>query len=63
MTSPELVAALPLNQDFANNSKHWDMPAPALYARLQRQTRGRILRADAAWPTPDDPPPRDPEQG
>jgi Metallo-beta-lactamase superfamily len=62
MTSPALVAALPLNQDFANNSKHWDMPAPALYARLQQQTRGRILRADAAWPTPDDPKPEIPKR-
>lgn len=62
MTSPALVAALPLNQDFANNSKHWDMPAPALYARLQQQTRGRILRADAAWPTSDDPPPQIPNR-
>ena len=61
MTSPALVAALPLNQDFANNSKHWDMPAPGLYARLQQQTRGRILRADAAWPASDDPPPQVPK--
>jgi len=52
MTSPKLVAAIPVNQDFANNSKHWDMPAPALYARLQEKTRGRILRADADRPGP-----------
>lgn len=61
MTSPALVAALPVNQEFANNSKHWDMPAPALYARLQKLTRGRILRADAAWPGTDDPSPQVPK--
>ncbi len=54
MTSPGLVAAIPVNQDFANNSKHWEMPAEALFNRLKELTRGRILRADAAWPTTDD---------
>jgi hypothetical protein len=54
-----LVAAIPVNQDFANNSKHWRIPAPPLYARLQERTRGRVLRADAAWPTPDGPAPAD----
>jgi hypothetical protein len=58
MTSPQLVAAIPVDQDFANNSKHWEMPAAALYKRLQERTRGRILRADAAWPTSSDQPPR-----
>jgi hypothetical protein len=58
MTSPQLVAAIPVDQDFANNSKHWEMPAAALYKRLQEQTRGRILRADAAWPTRSDRPPQ-----
>jgi hypothetical protein len=57
MDSPGLVAAIPVNQDFANNSKHWQMPAPPLYARLKERTRGRILRADATWPTPHDPAP------
>ena len=57
MTRPRLVAAIPVDQDFANNSKHWAMPAPPLYARLQELTRGRILRADAAWPGDADQPP------
>jgi beta-lactamase superfamily II metal-dependent hydrolase len=57
MTSPELVAAIPVDQNFANNSKHWPMPAVELYKRLQERTRGRILRADAAWPTGTDEPP------
>jgi len=57
MTSPELVAAIPVDQNFANNSKHWAMPSPPLLARLQEVTRGRILRADAAWPRDADQPP------
>ena len=58
MTNPNLVAAIPVDQNFANNSKHWEMPAAPLYARLQERTQGRILRADAAWPgTADQPPP------
>ena len=58
MTAPELVAAIPVDQDFANNSKHWEMPAKPLYQRLQESTRGRILRADANWPTAADQPPQ-----
>lgn len=57
MTAPELVAAIPVDQDFANNTRKWEMPARALYNRLQEVTRGRLLRSDAAWPTPADPPP------
>ena len=57
MTSPKLVAAIPVDQDFANNSKHWEMPAAALYKRLQERTKGRLLRADAAWPGSAEPAP------
>jgi len=51
MATPGLVAAIPVDQEFANHSKHWQMPAPPLYARLQELTHGRLLRADAPWPT------------
>jgi beta-lactamase superfamily II metal-dependent hydrolase len=57
MTAPDLVAAIPVDQVFANHSKRWEMPARALYERLQASTAGRILRADAAWPTAADQPP------
>ena len=57
MIAPDLVAVIPVDQNFANNTKHWDMPAGPLYAALQERTGSRILRADAAWPTPVDPPP------
>ena len=26
MTSPELVAMIPVNEEFARDKKHWDMP-------------------------------------
>jgi beta-lactamase superfamily II metal-dependent hydrolase len=58
MTSPKLVAAIPVDQNFANNTKHWEMPSAELYKRLQELTRGRILRADAAWPTSAHQPPQ-----
>jgi hypothetical protein len=54
MTSPGFVAAIPVDQEFANNSKHWEMPAEALFSRLQELARSRILRADTAWPMPTD---------
>jgi hypothetical protein len=58
MVAPGLVAAIPVDQNFANNTKHWDMPAAPLYESLKERTHGRILRADATWPTPADQPPQ-----
>jgi hypothetical protein len=57
MTDRRLVAAVPVDQNFANHTKKWRMPADPLLRRLTALTKGRILRADAAWPQPDDPPP------
>ena len=51
MTHRDLVAAIPVNQQFANDKKDWDMPAPGLYQALREKTRGRILRADGEGPT------------
>jgi len=42
----DLVAMIPVNEEFARTSKGWDMPYPALHARLLEKTRGRVLRAD-----------------
>jgi hypothetical protein len=50
MTSDELVAMIPVNQDFANNTKHWKMPFPGLLSELTRATKGRVLRADYGLP-------------
>lgn len=46
MTSDELVALIPVDEDVARNKKHWDMPFPALLKRLEQKTKGRIIRAD-----------------
>lgn len=46
MTSPELVAAIPVDESLANNTKHWQMPAPKLYERLLERTDGRVFRSD-----------------
>ncbi len=54
MTSSDLVAAIPVDQEFANNVKNWEMPAGALYQRLKEKARERVLRADWEWPAGDD---------
>jgi hypothetical protein len=55
MTSPDLVAAIPVDEKFARERKPkpWDMPASALYQRLLEKTKGRVLRSDRSWPLPD----------
>jgi hypothetical protein len=45
MTSPELVAMIPVDRKMAEK-KHWDMPFEALLTRLHEKTRGRVLRID-----------------
>lgn len=45
MQSPDLVAMIPLDQDFAHR-KDWDMPFTGLYNRLAEKTKGRILQSD-----------------
>lgn len=48
MTHPDLVAMIPVEEAFANNSKHWKMPFRALLDRLMEKTGGRVIRADRA---------------
>lgn len=55
MSHPGLVAAIPVDEQFANKTKKWDMPAESLYPRLLEKTRGRVLRADGKGPTATDP--------
>jgi hypothetical protein len=45
----------PVDEQFANKTKKWDMPAESLYPRLLEKTRGRVLRADGKGPTATDP--------
>ncbi|MCD0168142.1 MBL fold metallo-hydrolase [Deinococcus sp. 23YEL01] len=46
MTHPDLVAMIPVDGKFAQQTKHWEMPYGDLYARLLTRTSGRVLRAD-----------------
>ena len=49
MTSPDLVAMLPIDADLAEEAG-WSMPDPDLLSRLLRATRGRLLRSDQSFP-------------
>jgi hypothetical protein len=51
MTSSKLVAAIPVDEEFARrpkgrNKNGWDMPAGPLKERLLEKTKGRLIRAD-----------------
>lgn len=46
MTNPNLVAMLPVKEEFARKTKCWNMPFPSLLGRLLEKTKGRVLRAD-----------------
>lgn len=48
MTSEELVAMIPVDEEVAKKQgkKGWKMPAEDLYKRLQEKTRSRIIRLD-----------------
>jgi hypothetical protein len=50
MNSDELVAMIPVDQKFANNTKGWQMPFPNLLTELTRRTKGRVIRADGGVP-------------
>jgi hypothetical protein len=40
MTSDELVALIPVDEDMARNKRYWDMPFPALLKRLEQKNQG-----------------------
>ncbi|MDX7952436.1 hypothetical protein P7D22_14795 [Lichenihabitans sp. Uapishka_5] len=46
MTHRDLVAMVPVHQEFANGTKRWNMPFPSLLQRLEQKTGGRVIRAD-----------------
>jgi hypothetical protein len=46
MTHRDLVAMIPVQQEFANETKNWNMPFPSLLKRLEERTAGRVIRAD-----------------
>jgi len=55
MESPDLVAMIPVDQDWANNEMRWEHPAEKLLDRLKERTMGRIIRTDEI-PPGDEPP-------
>ena len=55
MCRPDLVAMIPVNEAFAHAApRHWQMPWPATYGRLEELTAGRVMRIDSGIP-PDKP--------
>jgi hypothetical protein len=50
MDSPDLVAMLPVDEDFANQVKHWPMPWPNMMKRLNPRTSQRVMRLDNGIP-------------
>jgi hypothetical protein len=46
MTSPKLVAMIPVDEKMAREKKKWDMPFGPLLRRLEERTKGRVIRAD-----------------
>lgn len=45
MTSRDLIAMIPVNQEMAKKKK-WNMPFPPLYKRLNEKCRSRVIRQD-----------------
>jgi len=50
MTSPDLTAFIPTNENDALNVKWGAMPFSKIVERLTVMTRGRLVRADDPWP-------------
>jgi len=46
MENPNLVAMIPVNEQWAKEKMHWQHPANAVLNRLMEKTRGRVLRSD-----------------
>jgi hypothetical protein len=66
MTSSKLVAAIPVDEEFAHRPKGgcpsgWNMPASPLLAALMEKTAGRVLRGDSDFPKDSAKPERLPE--
>jgi hypothetical protein len=46
MDSVDLVAMLPVDEEWAKGTQDWEHPAEKLYQRLVERCRGRIIRSD-----------------
>lgn len=55
MTHPELVAAIPTDEDLGKKQGRsgWQMPNPRVKAALNERTKGRIMRNDRVYALPD----------
>lgn len=62
MESTDLVAMIPVDQNWANNKMQWEHPAEKLLDRLKEKARGRVIRADDI-PSGDKPPKKPDEAG
>jgi len=46
MNSPDLVAMIPVDEEWARDKKGWKHPAEKLLKSIREKTGGRIIRAD-----------------
>jgi len=46
MESPDLVAMIPVDGDWAARTMHWHHPNENVVSRLMEKTRGRVIRSD-----------------
>lgn len=46
MTNPDLVAMIPVDEQWAKDEMAWDHPATTLLAQLEQKTLGRVIRTD-----------------
>ncbi len=56
MTNAQLVAMLPVDQEWAKTVMHWEHPDPKILQDLEQKTLGRIIRMDAIPAGPKAPP-------
>jgi beta-lactamase superfamily II metal-dependent hydrolase len=50
MMRDDLVAMIPVNEKWANETMKWEHPGKALLEELKKKTSGRIIRADTRLP-------------
>lgn len=50
MPDSDLIAMIPVDEEWAKNEMHWEHPAEKLLARLEEKTKGRVIRSDRISP-------------
>jgi beta-lactamase superfamily II metal-dependent hydrolase len=46
MESPDLVAMIPVDQEWASTTQNWQHPEESVVKRLMEKTKGRVIRSD-----------------